>query len=265
MIRVYRDDGQLAHADDLAPPALRNDGHFTTFQLRDRAVLGLDLHVQRLVAASRSLFDATLDPARVVDALRRALDASHTRDASVRITVCPRTTGAPSAAHPMDLLVSLAPAGEPATAPLRLRSFVFQRYRAAIKHAGTFPLFDHQRRARETGADDALFVDAAGDVLEGSVWNLGLWDGRTLVWPAGDALRGTRERLLQAGLAALGVAQCTRGVALAELDAPLAAFACNARGQQAIASVDGRTLAHDSALASLLADALATQPWQPVG
>nr|WP_255692383.1 aminotransferase class IV [Luteimonas sp. XNQY3] len=249
----------------MAAPALRNDGHFTTFQLRGGAVLGLALHLQRLDTATRALFGVGLDAARVRKALSAPLAATATRDATVRITVVPRAGSAGEGAAPeVDVLVSLAPPAEPGTAPLRLQSFVFQRDTPAIKHAGTFPLFQHQRLARRAGADDALFVDASGHVIEGTVWNLGLWDGHTLTWPQADALRGTRERLLQAGLSALGVPQRIRPAALAELAAPIAAFACNSRGQQRIGSVDGRPLSLAPELDGLLAQALATQPAEPV-
>jgi len=253
MTRVFC-NGTPATVDDLAGPALRNDGHFTTFQLRDGAVLGLDLHLQRLDDASRALFDVSLPAARVLAGLRAALESTATRDASVRITVVPG-----KGADGLDILVSLAPPAEPDAAALRLRSVVFQRDFAAIKHVGTFPLFEHQRRARAAGADDALFVDAAGRVIEGSVWNLGLWDGTTIVWPQAEALRGTRERLLQAGFDALGVPQSTRPVTLGELRAPVAAFACNARGQRTVGAVDGHALALDPRLSGLLARALATR------
>lgn len=255
-------NGLPATAQDLAGPALRNDGHFTTFQLRARAVRGLELHLQRLDTASRVLYGMALDADRVRQALRSAVVETQTQDATVRITVVPRTA---EAGAPLDVFVSLAPPAEPPAAPLRLRTFVFQRDTPAIKHVGTFPLFQHQRLARQVGADDALFVDAAGRVIEGSVWNLGLWDGRTVTWPQADALRGTQERLLQAGLAALGVPQATCQVMAAPLGPAIAAFACNARGQQGIASIDGRALATDAGLMPLLERALATQPVVAVG
>ena len=78
-------------------------------------------------------------------------------------------------------------------------------------------------------------------------------------WLQADALRGTRERLLQAGLAALGVPQSMRPVLLDALRAPIAAFACNARGQRMIGSVDGHALALDPQLPALLEQALATR------
>ena len=39
--------------------------------------------------------------------------------------------------------------------------------------------------------------------MEGTVWNIGFWDGRAVTWPQAPALRGTAERLLQAGLVEL--------------------------------------------------------------
>lgn len=260
MIIVYC-NGRPATAEDLTGLALRNDGHFTTFQLRGRAVRGFDLHLQRLEDASRALYGLALEAECVREALRAVVVETGTQDATVRITVAPRGADAASP----DVFVSLAPPAEPDAAPLRLQTFVFQRDTPSIKHVGTFPLFQHQRLARRAGADDALFVDGAGRMIEGSVWNLGLWDGAALTWPQADALRGTQERLLQAGLAAIGVAQTTRPVAVAELGPDIAAFACNARGQRAIASIDGQVLAVDAGLMPLLARALATQPLVTVG
>ncbi|MFL6585681.1 MAG: aminotransferase class IV [Luteimonas sp.] len=254
-------NGRPATVEDLTGPALRNDGHFTTFQLRGRAVRGFALHLQRLDEASRALFDTGLDPDRVRQAVAAAVIGTATQDATVRVTVVPQAGSGPSG---LDVLVSIAPPADPAPAPLRLRSFVFQRDTAALKHVGTFPLFQHQRLARRMGDDDALFVAPDGLVIEGSVWNVGLWDGATMVWPRADALRGTQERLLQAGLDALGIEQVTRPVMLSEFDAGTAAFACNARGQRLIGSVDGRLLGQGAGLPALLARALDTQPWVPV-
>ncbi len=256
-------NGRPATVEDLTAPALRNDGHFTTFQLREGAVRGLDLHLQRLDSASQALFDVTLAPERVREGLRATLRTTAMQDATVRITVVPRALDR-IATPDVDVLVSLAAPGASDPAPLRLKSVAFQRDTASIKHLGTFALFQHQRLARQAGADDALFVDALGQVIEGSFWNFGAWDGTTLLWPAGPALRGTQEQLLQAGLAAIGVPQQTRGVALAELDASITAFTCNSRGQQAVGSIDGLPLGRDPELVGLLARALVVHPWEPV-
>jgi branched-subunit amino acid aminotransferase/4-amino-4-deoxychorismate lyase len=258
--------GRAATAEVLAAAALVNYGHFSTMQVRDGAVRGLDLHLQRLQQANMALFGSALPAERVRDELRAALAASGRADAALRVTVFSpafslRRADADGA---VDLLVSLAAPAQADPAPLRLRSSAFAREAPQFKHVGTFAAFHQRRLAQQAGSDDALFVDAQGRVMEGPTWNLGLWDGTCLHWPQAPALRGTQQRLLQAGLAALGVAQRERPLSLQAFGADVAAFTCNARGQQAVAAVDGRALRPAVDLLALLEDALRTQPWQAI-
>ncbi|WP_045736890.1 aminotransferase class IV family protein [Xanthomonas sp. MUS 060] len=258
--------GRLADADVLAAAALVNYGHFTTLQVRDGAVRGLDLHLRRLDDASRLLLGSALPAERVRDELRAALVEFGHADASLRATVFSPsfTLRRADAVCAPELLVSLDVPAVADLVPLRLRSSVFARELPQIKHVGTFAAFHQRRLAMQAGCDDALFVDAHGAVAEGTTWNLGAWDGRSVHWPQAPALRGTQERLLQAGLDALGVAQQLRPLQLHELDAGMAAFVCNARGQQAIATVDGRALRPAEEVLDVLEAALRTQPWQPI-
>lgn len=257
--------GQPATAAVLAA-ALVNYGHFSTMQVRDGAVRGFDLHLQRLDEATGTLFGSALPAAQVRAELRAALAAFGHGDASLRVSVFARDFDfrhADARCTP-ELLVSLAAPARADATPLRVRSVAFARALPQIKHAGTFALFHQRRLAMQAGFDDALFVDAQGLVSEGSIWNLGAWDGQGLVWPQAPALRGTQERLLQAGLATLGVAQQVRPLHVRELAGFAAAFACNGRGQQAIAAVDGQALGPADALLRLLDEALQTQPWQAI-
>jgi branched-subunit amino acid aminotransferase/4-amino-4-deoxychorismate lyase len=259
-------NGRPASAEALAAPALVNYGHFSTMQVRDGAVRGFDLHLQRLDEATRTLFGSELPAARIRAELRAALQAFGSGDASLRASVFARDFDfrrADAACTP-ELLVSLAAPAQADATPLRLRSAVFARELPQIKHAGTFALFHQRRLALQAGFDDALFVDAQGLVAEGSIWNLGAWDGQGVVWPQAPALRGTQERLLQAGLAKLGIAQQVRPLHLRELAGCAAAFACNARGQQAIAAVDGQALGPAAELLRILNAAVETQAWQAI-
>ena len=266
VVGVILCNGRIASADELASPALVHYGHFTTMQARDGAVRGLDLHLQRLREATVALFGRELEEARIRHDLRAALAAFASGDATLRASVFAADFDlrAPARTGRTDLLVSVTPPREAAQAPLCLKSYPFVRELPQFKHAGTFALFHHRRLARQAGYDDALFVDTAGRLAEGPFWNLGLWDGGRLIWPQGPALRGTRERLLQAGLQALGIAQLVRPVTLDELGGGVAAFTCNASGQQSVAIVDGHRLAEAPQLADLLQQALRTQPWQPI-
>jgi branched-subunit amino acid aminotransferase/4-amino-4-deoxychorismate lyase len=259
-------NGKPASADDLRTLALANYGHFTSVQARDGAVQGRALHVQRLEDATIALFGASLDGNVALEQAARAMRDAGLRDASVRITVFstqfdyrdPARTVAP------DVLVTLSPAASPDKPVLRAKSYPFVRPLPQYKHVGTFPLFHYRRQALAEGYDDALFVDPAGQVVEGSIWNLGLWDGRSVVWPEGPALRGTAERLLQAGLDKAGIPQRTAPVGLSELGAFHAAFACNASGLQPIVAVDAVAWRADTALMTGLVGALKALPWEPL-
>lgn len=259
-------NGEPPAVDDLRALALVNYGHFTSLQVRGGAAQGLDLHLRRLQDATCELFDATLDASRVRDWMRQAADGGN---ASLRVTVFARAFDRvrPERAVPPDVLVAAGPAAPMPETVLRVASVPFVRPLPHLKHVATFPLFHHARRARRDGYDDALFVDGAGPearVLEGSVWNVGFWDGEGVVWPEGPALRGTAERLLQEGLAACGVPQRTRPVALGEAAGFRAAFACNSAGVRLLAGIDTVAYAPAPALARLLAEALAGRPWAPL-
>lgn len=271
-LNVILCNGRRAEAADLVALAMRNHGHFTTLQLRDGAARGLDLHLARLRDATRELFDVRLDDERVLGGLRQALDSAGAGDCTARVTVCARGfERAAQASQPLtvavadlDVIVALTPPREPAPEPMRAASFEHERALPHVKHVGTFAQFHFARQARGRGFDDVLFVDARGRVSEGTVWNVGFWDGRGVTWPEAPALRGTCERLLQAGLASLGVPQARREVVLDDLAGFRAAFACNSRGVRAIGAVDDRVFASDPDLAALLGEALAMQPRQPV-
>ncbi|MDG2524994.1 aminotransferase class IV [Stenotrophomonas sp. HITSZ_GD] len=259
-------NGQPADADVLAAVALVNYGHFTSMRCLDGAVRGLDLHLARLQHATRALFSTDLDLDHVRRQARLAFDAAGHRDAWLRLTVFSRAFDfrAPLAPVAPDLLVSVGPASEWTGAPLRLHAVVFRRHRPEIKHVGTFALFDLRRQAMAAGWDDALFVDDARQLIEGTTWNLGLWDGQGVTWPVGPALRGTQERLLQRGLEALGVPQRIRPVGLDELAGFAGAFACNARGIRAVGAVEGHRFTDGAGGQPWLAQALAACPWQPL-
>src|SRR3546814_1351768 len=69
---------------------MRNHGHFTTMQVRDGPVRGLDLHLARLREATAELFDVAFDDARATGGLRQALDIAGSGDCTARVTVCAR-------------------------------------------------------------------------------------------------------------------------------------------------------------------------------
>ena len=250
----------------LVGAALVNYGHFTSLQVRGGAVQGWALHMQRLQQGTRELFDAELDEAQLLGWLRQALERSGMTDASLRITVFSRAFDfrQPLRPVPVDVLVGVAaPASAPATAravlPVR-----YQRELPQLKHVGTFPLFQYRRLALRQGFDDAVFVDAAGRVSEGSTWNVAFLAGDEVLWPQAEALRGTAERLLVAGLEQLGMAQSWREIPLDALPGVSGAVACNATGLWPLSRIGERRFADSQALLERLRQALAQAPWRPL-
>lgn len=258
-------NGIPATTEDLATLALINHGHFTTLQVRAGAALGVDLHLRRLQEATMALFGTDLDPERVLADIRIALNAARSEDATVRATVFARSSSPVAIGgeeHEVDLLVSVGAAGQVGEAPLRVKSVGFVRALPQYKHVGISPSQYAKSLATRHGYDDAAFVDGAGHVVEGTFWNIGIWDGERILWPQGAALRGTRERLLQSGLDRLGVPQRTDVVGLEDFGRHWAAFTCNSRGQQRIAAIDDRELAEAPELLPLLERAMATHAWE---
>jgi 4-amino-4-deoxychorismate lyase len=257
-------NGAPARADQLRHLALVNYGHFTSMQVRDGAVRGLGLHLERLDRASHELFGRGLDPDRVRDCIRHGLGDGVAR-ASVRVNVFSHDRIGPGpVASELDILVRVsAPASEP-SGPLRVRSVHHERVLPHVKHLGTFGLTHHHRRAQQDGFDDALFTNDAGSISEATIWNVGFFDGSEIVWPSAPALDGITLQLVRAGMDRRGVPSTTRDVRLADLRSVRSAFLTNSIAIIPIASVDDVELVVDHDLMALLRDALESNPWEPI-
>jgi len=252
-------NGEPADAAALSA-ALVNYGHFTSLQVRNRAVQGLDLHLHRLVQATGTLFGTPLDAQQVRRWMAHAVEHGERADASMRVTVFSRAFDFrdPLAAVAVDVLASVGAPVQLGTARA-VRSIGYQRELPALKHVGTFGLFQQRRDAMAGGFDDALFLTADGLVSEGTTWNVAFLDREQLVWPQAPALRGTAEALLQAHWQG---PQVRRAYHAAELPTATAAFACNASGIWPLSGVDGRLLPGSVALAERARGVMAAVPWQ---
>lgn len=243
-------------------------GHFTTMQVRGRAVQGFGLHLSRLADATLELFDGTLGASRVVTAILDALDAEGVDDATLRVTVREAASGVLASggdAARLAVEVSLSPPLSHPAAPMRLTCVVHERTLPHVKHVGTFASHHYRRQALRDGFDDALFVDADGRVLEGTFWNIGFWRRGAVVWPEGPALRGTGEGLLRAGLGAVGARQEQEVIRVDALHDFDGAFIVNARGVRAVARLGGIGWKADSrGLTTQLQRVLADVAWEPL-
>lgn len=253
-------NGAPAGIDDLRAVALVNYGHFTAMQVRAGRVRGLGLHLQRLQDATQELFGHALDLAAVRGWMRRV--AGDGGDLSLRVNVFSHRLDRDRPGRPAvpDVLVTASHARTIAPTPLRVRSVRYAREAPHIKHVGTFALFLHKRKAQVQGYDDALFVDGDAVVSEGTIWNVGFFDGARVVWPDAPALNGISMQLLKSGLRECGVESVERRVSLDEIGTFRSAFFTNASCTAVpIAAVDAVDLRIDDALMRVLDEAMATQ------
>ncbi|MFJ8748659.1 aminotransferase class IV [Streptomyces sp. NPDC102441] len=240
-------DGRPATAEDLRIPAFAGYGHFTAMQVRDRTVRGLDLHLDRLDSANRELFGLPLDGGLVRGLIGHALDGAGVRDASVRVHgfLPPGTTET----------VTMVTVREPARAdgaPQSLMSVPFARSLPHIKRPGEFCQIHYGQQARRAGFDEALLTSPGGMVTEGSITNIGFWDGASVVWPDAPALTGITMALLESGLARTDRPSVRRGVTLDGLGAYRAAFVTNSQGIAPVHRIDDRPFDVDEGLMKLL-------------
>ncbi|ADG99480.1 aminotransferase class IV [Segniliparus rotundus DSM 44985] len=199
------------HVDDLA--ALRGDGVFETVLVRGGTALKLDLHLERLAGSARRMglpvvpsetWAAAVavavgqwDPARegvlrlVLSRGRESVPAEQRQPTGfVYLSPVPEATFAKRAHGVSAVTLERGfPADLGARAPWLLLGAKTLSY--AVNMAAL-------RYAAERGAAEAIFLDAAGQVLEGPTTTVVLTKGNKLVTPVPDdgILHGTTMRAL---------------------------------------------------------------------
>jgi branched-subunit amino acid aminotransferase/4-amino-4-deoxychorismate lyase len=265
-------NGAAADNEDLKVLARANYSHFSSMQVRDRAVRGLDLHLKRLDDSTRELFGTGLDAGRVRSCMRHALHASP--DAvTVRVTVFSRHQDAVLRGEDVEPDVAVATSAPitARTSPVRLRTVEYERDLPHVKHAGTFGLSLRRRQAVLAGYDDMLFTDRNGRISEASISNICFFDGERVIWPEAAVLPGITMQLLQRGLAAKGIPAEQREIHLRDLGSwasgtpALAAILSNSISSAVpVARVDETALTVDPDVTDLLVNCYETNPWQTV-
>ena len=222
-----RIDGAPATPDDLAHQALVNYGAYTSFRVGEGGVRGLDLHLARLEASAPELFGEAVAEDRLRRLMREAV--GDRADCWLRVSlfspgIGPRT---PDWGGTPRVMTAVFPPPPPLAQALRLQPQVHGREAPHIKHAATFGVIRARRLARASGFDDALFVDEAGRISEGSLWNVGFLAGDAVVWPEAPMLAGVGQALIRRGLSALGMDDSVEPVRLRDLSRFDGAFICN--------------------------------------
>ncbi|MEU7894758.1 aminotransferase class IV [Nonomuraea sp. NPDC049152] len=248
-------DGRVA-GPDAGLPLLARYGHFTAMQVRDRRTRGLDLHLTRLTAATRELFDLDLDTELVVGSIRTALGGDRT-DASVRVYVLAADDGP-------HVFVSARPPIDVATEPRSVKPVVYQRFLPHIKHMGGFPQAYHGRRVDAEGYDEGLLTTPDGLISEGLITNLGCFDGTAVVWPDAPMLRGITMQLMERALRSAGIPQERRPIRVSDLRSHEAVFLTNSHGVVMVGRLEEGTLKLDDAFATRLLGLYDAVPWDTI-
>lgn len=259
-------NGKPATADDLAPLAFAGYAHFTAMQVRDRAVRGLDLHLDRLRGASVRLFGDHLPDAQVREHLRAALPAD-VSDVSLTCFVTSRPgefmpTGADAE---FDVLIKITDPVTPPTGPLALDVVRHERHLPQIKHVGEVAKTLYLRQANAHGFDDAAFEDAAARLSEATIWNLAFWDGTSVIWLEADVLPGVTMKILIRQLQARGIPQQTRPIRRSDLTEDLSAVVMNSWSPAIpLARLADQNLASTPVFTRLLHEVYDAEPPVPV-
>ncbi|KAB8189846.1 class IV aminotransferase [Nonomuraea phyllanthi] len=233
-------EGRLVDADARLLFGARY-GHFTSMQVRDRRVRGLDLHVERLEAANAELFGVPLDRAAVLASIRAAL-GDDVRDATVRVYVV-------EDGRPRVVAVCVPPCEAPAR-PQSVKPVAYQRFLPHIKQASGMMQVHVRRQVQREGFDEALLTTGDGLISEGAITNLGGFAGGRLVWPDAPMLHGTTMRLLER----MDVPQERRPLRPADLAGFDQVFLCNSWGVWPVGRVGDVALPQDGALMARLID-----------
>ena len=135
-------------------------GHFTAMQVRGGRTRGLDLHLARLEAAHRDVYERALGGEEVRARIRHGLGCQP--DASVRVY-----------GYWAGLIVTVREPQDMPRRPHSMRSLEFQRPLARLKHVGSWGQGRFREAALAAGFDEGLLVDEEGRISEGTITNVG--------------------------------------------------------------------------------------------
>lgn len=249
-------DGELLPVEEARIPVtsqgvLYGRGVFETFRASPlRPVYRLGRHLARLAAGAETLgLTMPRSTEGVAEAVDRLLERSGIEDARVRITLAARG-GAPS--QPLVFME----ARRRTDYPERLFTEGASAMVAGVRRNETSPLsrikslncLDNilaREAARASGADEALLLNTAGPVAEGSVTNVFIVRGETLITPplSDGCLPGvTREAVIEMARKAR-IKTREASIAVDEVKDADEAFLTNAvAGVLPLVSVDGKKI-----------------------
>jgi len=247
-MRVHLNGALVDAAQARIDPADRGltlgDGLFETLRARDGRVLRLAAHLARLRAGAALLGLAPLpSDAALAEALRDTLAGNRLADGVLRLTVtrgpAPRGLAPPTAAAPTVLVTAAPPPAPPKPQRAIVATVTRRNEHSPLARCKTLNGLDNvlaRREAALRGADEALLLNTAGRLAEGTIANLFVvLDGIPVTPPLADgALPGVmRADVLAHGGAAEGP------LTPADPGRASEAFLSNSLGIRPLVAVDG--------------------------
>jgi 4-amino-4-deoxychorismate lyase len=246
---VVDPDTPVVHADDEA--VLRGRAAFETLRVYDGRPFRLAEHLERLAESARRIGLEPLDAAELERLAAQAVEAAGVPDSVLRLLWTPgrQPEGPPLA---LALVTAIPPQFEPARERgISVVSLLGVRAEApwllgGVKSTSYAVNMAAEAEAQRRGADDAIFVDRLGTVLEGPVTNVWWRVGETLFTPSTElgVLPGVTRGVLLALAPAAGYRVEEGAYPLADLKAADEAFTSSTvRELLPIVAVDGEAMA----------------------
>jgi 4-amino-4-deoxychorismate lyase len=253
-------DEPAVRADDEA--LLRGRAAFETLRVYAGRPFRLEAHLDRLAASARAIGLAPLEPSELQELAALVLSDGAPADAVLRLV----WTAGPAKGAPAALaLLSEIPDWIEPTRARGARAVSLLGVRAAVpwllpgvKSTSYAVNMAAEAEAKRRGADEAVFVDADGVVLEGTVTNVWWQRGGTLYTPAVELgiLAGVTRAVLLELAASRGIGVEVGAFPVDELYAADEAFTSSSvREVMPLVEIDGRPLGRGP-LADELQDAL---------
>lgn len=261
-LQITHLNGNPATVSDLVPLTFAGYAHFTAMQMRDHAVRGLDLHLERLRQASDYLFGDHLPDEQIAAYLRAAVATSGAADGSVTcfITSRPGEFAPAGDTSELDVLVKVTDPAQAPTGPMSLDVVPHERHLPEVKHVGEIGKTLLLRQANSRGFDDAAFEDRSGRLSEATIWNLAFWDGKTVIWPEAEYLPGVTMQILARRLRNMGVPQVTRAIRMNDISDRLSAVVMNSwTPAVTVSKIGERSMNEDLTFSRLLHEAYASE------
>ena len=234
------------------------DGLYETIRARDGSPLRLERHFDRLAQGVALLALPAIDRVGIADSIRAVLAANALRDAAVRVTVSrgPAARGlAPNADPKPTVVIGASPYVVPAPVTLITATVTRRNEHSPLSRVKSTNCLDAilaRIEASERGADEALLLNTAGRVAEGTIANLfAVVDGALVTPPVADgALPGVMRGALIEPMGAREQSLTPNELARAE-----ELFLTSSLGIRPVTMLDGRPIARGpaGALAATLA------------